>query len=531
MPSRVPPRTPRHKPTDAVTRTEEERSDAAIWVLALDIGTSSVRAVFYDREGRAVPPVPILQLPCRWEATPDGGMAASPAELLALTLRVIDAALDRARDAGARVAAVATAAFWHSLLALGRDGTPLTPVFGWGDTRAAGAADRLRERLDESAVHRRTGCFFHPSYPAAKLLWLQETAPDLFRGAAAWMGFGEYLALRLFGEARCSLSMASGMGLLDLRRLRWDVEMLDALHLPAEALPPLADTDAPHRGLLPEYARRWPELAEVPWLPALGDGACANVGSGAIGRDRFALTVGTSAAMRALWDTAEDAEEVAVPADLWCYRLDRRRLVAGRALSNGGNIVAALAGGLRLPPVAEWDDVLAAMEPDAHGLTVLPFLLGERSPQWRLETQAALVGAAQSTTPVEVARACLEAVAYRIGRVYSALEGLFGPPAEILAGGGALHASPLWTQIIADVLGRPLTLASEEETTSRGAALMALEQLGLLTALQEAPRAGGREFFPDPARHDRYRAARERQRELETLLLPWLANHRARSHL
>ncbi|MBA4160287.1 MAG: hypothetical protein H0X65_22935, partial [Gemmatimonadetes bacterium] len=96
-----------------MTRTEEERSDAAIWVLALDIGTSSVRAVFYDREGRAVPPVPILQLPCRWEATPDGGMVASPEELLALTLRVIDAALDRARDAGARVAAVATAAFWH----------------------------------------------------------------------------------------------------------------------------------------------------------------------------------------------------------------------------------------------------------------------------------------------------------------------------------------------------------------------------------------------------------------------------------
>jgi gluconokinase len=481
-------------------------------VLVLDVGSSSARAVLYDASARAVGRE--ARAAHAWRAPEGGGMETDAEALFGEVVRVVDAGVEEARALGAEIVAVAAAAFWHSLLGVDAAGVPLTPLYGWGEMRPAAAALRLRERLDEGEVHRRTGCFFHPGYPAAKLLWLRRAAAVTFPRVAAWMSFGEYLEMRLFGVRRCSLSMASGTGLLALGEGRWDAEMLAVLGVAEEQLSPLVDTDAPTPALLPEWARRWPELAGVPWIPPLGDGACANAGSGAVGGDRVAITVGTSAAVRTLCE----GERPAVPPGLWCYLLDRRRWVMGRALSNGGNTAAFLRASLRLPPPEEMEAAVATLEPDAHGLTVVPSLLGERAPGWEAWSGAAVLGMTQATHPVEVLRAWMEAVAFRITAAVRALEGALGPAREVIAGGGALHASPTWVRILADALGRPLTLSAEPEETSRGAALVALERLGVIAGLGAAPPAPGERVEPDPARHARYRAARARQEAAEALL-------------
>jgi gluconokinase len=483
-------------------------------VLALDIGTSSARSVLYDSTGAALTGGPVLHHAYRWRTTPDGGMEADADQLLAGMLRVTDAAVALVRERGLEVAAVATAAFWHSLLALGPDGAPLTPVFAWGDTRAASSAARLRARLDAAEVHRRTGCFLDASYPAARLHWLASAHPDILRRAAHWLSFAEYAGLRVSGELRCSLSMASGTGLLDGWRLRWDEPMLAAVGVDAARLSPLVDTDEPFPGLTREYAARWPELARIPWLAALGDGACANLGSGATGARRIGLTVGTTAAVRVM----EARTEPVVAPGLWCYRLDRRRVVVGRALSNGGNVVAALDRFLRLPPPSEREPALAAMEPDAHGLTVLPRLVGERGPDAREVPGAVVVGQTSATRPIELLRAWLEAVGLRIGDAARALEATFGEAEVVVAGGGALNASPAWRQILADVLGRRLVLSGADETSARGAALVALESLGLLPDALAVSAPDGIEVRPDPEHHRRYRRAAERQRSLDDIL-------------
>ena len=485
-------------------------------VLALDVGTSSVRAGLYDERGEPLPGTETARSEVRWRVTPDGGMETDPDALFALVVRVVDAALEGVRATGADVAAVVVATFWHSLMGIGADGAPLTPLYGWGDSRAAGAALALRERLDEGAVHRRTGCFFHPSYPASRLLWLREAARDTFPRIAGWISFGEYLDLRFLGARRVSLSMASGTGLMELERPRWDPEVLAAVGVSPETLSPLVDTDAPSPPLLAEWARRWPELAGVPWLPPLGDGACANVGSGAVDGEHVALTVGTSAALRVLWET----ERVEVPRGLWCYRLDGRRLVMGRALSNGGNVAAHLRAQLRLPPPEETEAELAAMEPDAHGLTVVPSLLAERAPGWEAWAGAATVGATLRTRPVEVLRAWMEAVAHRLAGAHEALEAALGKHCHVVASGGALHASPAWARMVADALDRRVVLAAEREATARGAAVVALERLGWIPGLRAAAAVEGETFEPDPLRHARYRAARARQEALERATAP-----------
>ena len=117
----------------------------------------------------------------------------------------------------------------------------MTPLYAWGDARAREDAARMRERVDAAAVHARTGCFVHESYPAARLVWLRRAAGDSFSRAACWLSIGEHLGERLFGVRRTSLSMASGPGLLDVARCRWDEEMLAAAGIRAELLPELSD--------------------------------------------------------------------------------------------------------------------------------------------------------------------------------------------------------------------------------------------------------------------------------------------------
>lgn len=484
-------------------------------VLALDAGTSSVRGCLFGADGAA------LGKPSRslypWTVTPDGGMEAEPAALLEAALAALDGAVAEARSLGAEVRAVAVDTFWHGLLGLGADGRPVTPIYGWGDSRARAWARRMAESLDAAEAHRRTGCWVHESYPAAKLPWLRETRGDTFRRAVAWVSPGEWLALEWFGERRVSLSMASGTGLLDGRRLRWDEEMLRAAGIGEEMLSPLVDLDAPFAGLRGEYAGRWPGLARMPWLAALGDGACANLGSGAAGRERVGVTVATSAAVRALRE--EGGGEAA--AGLWRYRLDGRRAVSGRAFSNAGSGFAWLRRTFALPPPAELEAAVAAMEPDAHGLTVLPTLLGERPPATADDPAAAVAGMTAATTPAQVARAWLEAVAFRVAGGVDAVEGALGPARSVVAGGGALHASPAWARILADVLGRPLLLPAEGEDTARGAALVALESLGLVDdvfGVAARPLENVARIDPDPAHHEAYRRARERQRRLGEVL-------------
>jgi gluconokinase len=453
-------------------------------LLVLDVGSSSVRSSLWDGGdslGEAV------QLEYRPRTAPDGTVEIDPEELLGLVALAVDAAIERAAD----VEGVAMSTMWHSLLGLDEAGAPVTPIYSWADRRAAEAAARLRERLDERAVHARTGCRLHSSYWPAKLAWLGADS------ARTWVSPGEYVQRRLLGHAPVGTSMASGTGLLDQREQRWDRELVDVLGLDGR-LPEIGDE--PISGLTGEWARRWPALRDVPWWPAMGDGACSNVGSGCTTPDRAALMVGTSGALRVCWG----ADDFEIPEGLWCYRADARRVVMGGSLSDGGSVAAWLRRLTRLPDDPE--AALAAMAPDAHGLTVLPLLSGERGPNWADAASGTITGLSLATDPVTLLRAMLEAVALRFRLIDAKLTTALPGERQVIATGGGLLASPAWTQIMADALGRPVTLSAVEEGSSRGAALLAQGRF------EDAPLGGT--FEPDPEATAAYEHALERQTAL-----------------
>lgn len=481
-------------------------------VLAVDVGSSSTRAALYDETGSCVEGTE-AQLGHTLRYTPDGGATLDPDGLLDLVAHTIDGALASAGSLVNRIAAVGLCTFWHSLLGVDRAGNPTTPVLTWADRRAAGAARELRERLDERAIHRRTGCVLHSSYWPAKLLWLYRSEPDAFERTARWISPGEYLYGRFFGEVPpVGTSMASSNGLLDQNLRRWDAPLLEALPVERDQLSRISDE--PLASLAGGWAKRWPALRNVPWFPAAGDGACSNVGSGCVTPDRLALMVGTSGAMRVLWK----AETVEIPDGPWCYRPDAKRFVMGGALSDGGNLIGWLRRTLRLPEPDETERLLAQMEPAAHGLIFLPLLAGERGPGWADLANGTIAGLSMTSTPVEILRAAMEAVALRFALIVRMLEEALPGEKTVIASGGGLLGSPTWTQVMADALGRPVTLSGVGEASSRGAALLALEALDVME-IEDAGAPLGETFGPDPDRHEVYREALERQKRLYEAVL------------
>jgi gluconokinase len=496
----------------------------APYVVALDIGTSSGRAALFDADGREIEATG-ARVEWSFKTTREGGAEIDANWLLAQTARILDETLARVAGLKLPVEAVAVACFWHSLVGVDAEGRALTPLYGWADTRAALEVAELRRRFDERATHARTGCRFHASYWPAKLLWLREEKPDVWREDVRWLSFGEFLTLRFCGVGAASVSQASATGLFDQRRAVWDEELCAALALDVNQLPPLAREGNAAFHVAGEYAARWPQFKGRPWFAAVGDGATNNIGAGCVNRNSLALMIGTSGAMRVLYEGEPPA---ALPESLWCYRADRRRVLVGGALSDGGGLYDWMRDNLRVgnvenpdAPHADDEEIarqVAALAPDAHGLTVLPFWAGERSTNWNSQARGAIIGLTMHTRPPEIMRAALEAVAYRFAQIARALEA-FAPGAEVRASGGALAASPLWAQMLADVLARPVKLSNAREASSRGAALLALESLGVIDELTDAPAELCRTFEPDMQAHALYLAGAARQEIIYQSLL------------
>jgi gluconokinase len=224
-----------------------------MWILALDVGTSSIRAIGYDALGRPLPGAD-ARVSSEPTATPDGGFELDPEELVAATASAIDRCV---ASAAGPPAAVGASVFWHSLLALDADGRLLTGVITWADTRSAGAAKALRARLDETAVDLRTGAPLHSTFFPAKLTWLREARPTSSR--ARPRGAASPNTCCCASPAACARASAWQ------RAGAWDTGMLDGCGIGPGRLPPI--DDAPLIGLAPEWRARWPALADALGVP------------------------------------------------------------------------------------------------------------------------------------------------------------------------------------------------------------------------------------------------------------------------
>ena len=470
-------------------------------ILAVDVGSSSVRAMLFDRNGHALDNV-FAQVKYSPQTTHDGGSMIDPDALCEMVFDSISTALQQAGNRTSQITVVAMDTLVSTILGVGEDGKPTTPIFTWADTRGGDLSDVWCSRLADAGLSSAqytqiTGCRIHTSYWPLRLMWLEAQSPDAFQRTAYWMSVGEYLYYFLTGTRQVSLSTASWSGSLNRHTLEWDSQVLAALRLRREQLSAISSQPQKSKG--DEWSRRWPTLRAALWTPSVADGVASNIGAGCTTPNHVALSVGTSGALRVVVPGAPDT----VPDGLFAYRVDEKRSLIGGALSNAGNLYAWMQRILKIDDAETLEHLIAGMEPDSHGLTVLPFLAGERAPGWNSAAQAVIMGMTLDTAPEQLVRAGLEAIAYRFSQVADRLAPLLPTDPIYVASGTAILSSPTWMQILADTLNATVCATTDHETTIRGTVYLA-------TGNELSPQLGHC-YTPDPIRYAIYMKAKERQ--------------------
>ena len=441
-------------------------------VLAVDVGTTSTKAVVFDpdggRHGSSEKGYPLL--------TPSPGQEVQdPSVVTEAALQAIGEAI----SAGASVAGLAFSSAMHSLVGLDGNDRPVTQLLTWADGRAAEQASRLR--AEHPQLHPRTGTPLHPMAPLPKLVWFRENQPEVFARARRWVGIKELIVHRLTGEWVIDVSCASGTGLMALESLEWDAEALALAGIGAEQLSRIV----PAKQTLPLLDDGLGLAQGTPVVVGAGDGPLANLGVGAVRPGVAACSIGTSGALRLM------VEHAAVDQSrrLFCYALTEGRWVIGGAINNGG-VVLEWAGGALAPelgPHAEGQllDLAASVPPGSQGLLMLPYLFGERAPHWSGLAGGAYVGLRNFHGRAHLIRAVLEGVCQQLALVLTSLREAGNEVREIRAAGGFAR-SQLWRQMLTDVLGMAVGFPAGPQGSAFGAALVGMEALGIVDSMDRA---------------------------------------------
>ena len=476
-----------------------------ITLLAHDLGTTGDKATLFD----AATGAPIA---ATFEAYPTAyphpnWAEQDPADWQRAVFEGTRRLLEQAGIPAGSVAVVSFSGTMQGALLVDAAGEPLRRCIIWADQRATAQSDAICAAYGEEAIYRLTGLRASPAHTAAKLLWIKEHEPELYRRAYKTLHVKDYAAYLLTGVIATDYSDASGTQLLDIRARRWSTEMLAAIGLPANLLPDLHPSTTVIGRVTSGAAAATGLLAGTPVVIGGSDGACATVGSGAVAEGDAYTYIGSSA-----WTALSVAEPLLDPAQrtVTMAHLDPQlNFALGNMQSAGGAygwLARLLAGNDEAKSFRDLDAVAAGVPPGAGGLLFLPHLLGERAPYWNPAARGAFVGLAMPHGRAEIARATLEGVALHLRLILDALRGQGAEIAAMrLIGGGAKSA--LWRQIFADALGLPIVLpALTAEATSLGAAIAGGIGVGIypdfgvasrLIPVHEAER-------PDPATAARY---------------------------
>jgi gluconokinase len=260
----------------------------------------------------------------------------------------------------------------------------------------------------------------------------------------------------------------------------------------------------------PAHRVRWPALADAVWFPAITDGFASNVGAGATQPSSMAVATATSGAMRVLLDGPADP----LPFGLWNYRVDAGRTLLGGAINDVGRAVSWAQGTLALG-----DDLgrVVSAPPSTTTPLVLPYLTGERAPGWVGHARAMVTGVGASTSADDLFRGTIEGIALTYARVAAELGPAAPDAARIMASGRVSNDLPQWLQVLADVLGRPVTHVTVKRSTLRGTALLALDVLA--PDVPRAPLATGATLEPVEDRAAYYADRRSRFAEVYDALI------------
>ncbi len=437
-------------------------------LLGLDISTTGAKALLIDAEGNVVSsattPLTLSTPRPLWSEQ-------DPLEWWAGISDSIQDALARAGADGSAVAAVGLTGQMHGLVMLDADGNVLRPAILWNDQRTGPQCDEIRERVGKERLIQITGNDALTGFTAPKILWVQESEPEVYERTRHILLPKDYIRYRLTGEYAVDRAGGSGTILFDLKERTWSSEVCDALDIPAEWLPPTYEGPQITGQVSAGAADETGLAVGTPVVGGGGDQAAQAVGVGAVEPGIIALTLGTSGVVFAT--TEEPLVEPEGRLHAFCHAVPGRWHFMGVMLSAAGSLQWYRD---TFAPETDFDSLTleaASIPPGSEGLLFLPYLTGERTPHPDPLARGAWVGLTTRHERAHISRSVLEGVAFGIKDSFTLIqEAGLGEIRQVrISGGGSKSAT--WRQIIADVLDVELVTVNTTEGAAFGAALLA----------------------------------------------------------
>jgi len=442
------------------------------FILALDQGTTSSRALLFDHEGSVVAQA-ARELPQIFPKP--GWVEHDPEAIWSSQLAAAREALEKAQVPASDVAAIGITNQRETTLLWERaSGRPLANAIVWQCRRTAPLCERLVRAGHAPRIRRKTGLVCDAYFSGTKLRWLLDSIPGARRrarrGELAFGTVDTWLAHRLsFGRLHVTdPSNASRTLLFDLKRRRFDPELLKLLRVPAEVLPEVRDSSE----VLGECDPRWFGAA-IPIAGLAGDQQAALFGQRCFAPGSMKSTYGTGCFLLMNTGAAPRASRSGLLSTIaWSrggattYALEGSLFVAGAA-------VQWLRDGLGLIASAAEIEGLAASVPDSGGVTFVPAFVGLGAPHWDSAARGAIVGLTRGTTKAHLARATLEAMAFQTRDVVDCMERDAGLRVRELRIDGGATRNELFCRTLADLLGVTVVRPAQAEATAAGAAFLA----------------------------------------------------------
>ncbi len=490
------------------------------YFLGIDSSTTATKALLMDAEGQVVG---VASAEYGYETPRPLWSEQEPALWWTATISSIRQVLAETGVAPDAVKGIGLTGQMHGLVLLDADGQSLRPAILWNDQRTGAECDEMRAIIGKQRLIATTGNDALTGFTAPKILWVKNNEPAIYSRIAHILLPKDYVRLQLTGEYATDKAGASGTQLFDIRQREWSGDVVAALGIDPVWLPRTFEGTAVTGYLTPSAAQSIGLPAGIPVVGGGGDQAANAVGTGAVVDGVVALSLGTSGVVFASSD--QPIVEPNGRLHAFCHAAPGKWHLMGVMLS--------AAGSLRwfrdtCAPGVDFETLLAeaaAAPPGSDGLLFLPYLTGERTPHPDPLARGAFVGLTVRHTRAHLTRAVLEGVAFGLRDSFELMKAAgLADVAQVRVSGGGTR-SPLWRQILADVLQAEMATINTAEGAAYGAALLTAVGLGFFASVPEACeqviRVTGRTAISEDA--PLYEQPYARYRQLYPALKPFFA--------
>ncbi|QKE75298.1 gluconokinase [Arthrobacter citreus] len=456
------------------------------YMLGLDIGTTSTKAVLFSETGEVIQQENI-GYPLY---TPDISTAEQdPEEIFAAVVQGITRIVKQQPQK--EILFISFSSAMHSLIAMDENDQPLTACITWADNRSESWTRKINEELNGLEVYKRTGTPIHPMSPLSKITWIVNDRPEIANKAKKYIGIKEYIFKKFFDQYVVDHSLASAMGMMNLKTLDWDDEALQIAGITPDQLSRLVPTTEIFTNCNPNLAKQMGIDPQTPFVIGASDGVLSNLGVNAIRKGEIAVTIGTSGAIRTIIDRPQTDEK----GRIFCYALTEKHWVIGGPVNNGGMVLRWIrdefaasevetAKRLGIDPYEVLTKIAEGVRPGADGLLFHPYLAGERAPLWNPDVRGSFFGLTMAHKKEHMIRAALEGVIYNLYTVFLALiECMDGPVSKIQATGGFARSNE-WRQMMSDIFDLEVLVPESYESSCLGACILGLYATGKIESFE-----------------------------------------------